>query len=179
MDSVEDSLEYEKALKFLIENLQKSGNNPKPVGIHSVLVGARLYRHGYRKEVVLGGLLHDVVEDTAITVQDVEKEFGREVAKFVDSMSRDTRHLSFDEKYKSFKEHMKELVADDAETLAIAASDFIENAPFYKRGDSNELFRYLKYKYESFLKESKPLLSDSPLWSELEKAYEEHVKNLI
>ena len=75
MDSVQDHLEYEKALIFLVENLTKSGNNPKPVGIHSVLVATRLYRHDYKKDVVVAALLHDIVEDTAVKIQEVKEKF--------------------------------------------------------------------------------------------------------
>ncbi|OGL40455.1 hypothetical protein A3J32_01605 [Candidatus Saccharibacteria bacterium RIFCSPLOWO2_02_FULL_46_7] len=175
MDNVEDHLEYEKALTFLVENLRKSGNNPKPVGIHSVLVATRLYRHSYKKSVVVAALLHDVIEDTAVTIEEVKEKFGEPVARLIKAMTRNTRHLSFDEKYKSFTKHMEELLEAGTDALAIAASDFIENSYFYKRGDSKELLEYLIWKYEKFMKDSKTLLSDSPLQSELEYAYKDNI----
>src|SRR3989344_3514195 len=175
MDSVEDHLEYEKALTFLVENLKKSGNNPKPVGIHSVLVATRLYWHGYERTVVMAALLHDVVEDTAITIEEIKREFGNDIARLVNSMTRNTRHLALKEKYKSFTKHMEELLEEGKDALAIAASDFIENSYFYKRGDSKELLEYLIWKYEKFMKDSKTLLSDSPLQSELEYAYKDNI----
>ncbi len=179
MDNVTDHLEYEKALTFLMENLKRSGNNPKPVGMHSVLVATRLYRHGYEKTVVVAALLHDVVEDTAVTSEEVKEEFGDNVARLVKSMTRNTRHLSFKEKYENFAEHMQELIETGKESLVIAASDFIENSYFYKRGDSKELLEYLKWKYEKFMKDSKALLSDSPLWSELEQAFNDNIVKLL
>ena len=179
MDSVQDHLEYEKALIFLVENLTKSGNNPKPVGIHSVLVATRLYRHDYKKDVVIAALLHDVVEDTAVKIQEVKVKFGDNVARLVKSMTRDTRHLSFSEKYKSFTKHMEELLEEGTDALAIAASDFIENSYFYKKGDSKELFEYLRWKYEKFMSDSKTLLSKSPLWPELEGAYKDNILKLL
>lgn len=179
MDSVADHLEYEKALTFLVENLKKSGNNPKPVGIHSVLVATRLYRHGYEKSVVMAALLHDVVEDTAVTIEEVKEKFGDAVARLVDSMTRDTRHLPFKDKYESFTKHMEELLEEGENTLVIAASDFIENSYFYKRGDSKELLEYLKWKYEKFMEDTKTLLSDSPLWPELEQAFKDNIVKLL
>jgi len=179
VDSVQDHLEYEKALIFLVENLTKSGNNPKPVGIHSVLVATRLYRHDYKKDVVVAALLHDIVEDTAVKIQEVKEKFGEPVAGLVKAMTRNTRHLPLEEKYKSFTKHMEELLEKGTEALAIAASDFIENSYFYKRGDSKELFEYLKWKYEKFMKDSKTLLSDSPLWPELEAAFKDNILKLL
>lgn len=178
MDNVQDHLEYEKALTFLVENLQKSGNNPKPVGIHSVLVATRLYRYGYKRSIVLAALLHDVVEDTAVTLKDVRKEFGEEVAKLVQGMTWDTKELSIKNKHSVFEKHMKEMLNLEQGVLAIAASDLIENSYFFKRGDNEELLRYLKYKYEVFLKKAKPFLANSPLWPELKGAYKENVKKL-
>ncbi len=179
MDSVADHLEYEKALTFLVENLKKSGNNPKPVGIHSVLVATRLYRHGYERNVVVAALLHDVVEDTAVTIEEVKEEFGNNVARLVKSITRDTRRLPFKEKYESFTEHMQELIEAGKESLAIAASDFVENSYFYKKGDSKELLEYLKWKYEKFMEDSKALLSGSPLWPELEQAFKDNIVKLL
>ena len=37
---------------------------------------------------VASGLIHDVVEDTAITVADIEREFGREIAQIVDGLTK-------------------------------------------------------------------------------------------
>ena len=37
---------------------------------------------------VLSALLHDVVEDTAVRLLDIEREFGREVARIVDGVTK-------------------------------------------------------------------------------------------
>ena len=37
---------------------------------------------------VASGLIHDVVEDTAVTVEEVEREFGREIASIVDGLTK-------------------------------------------------------------------------------------------
>src|SRR3989338_1029881 len=37
---------------------------------------------------VASGLIHDVVEDTAVTVEEVEREFGREIAQIVDGLTK-------------------------------------------------------------------------------------------
>src|SRR4051794_19416262 len=43
---------------------------------HAVAVGWILDRAGFDEEVVIAGLLHDVVEDTPATAADVEERFG-------------------------------------------------------------------------------------------------------
>src|SRR5690606_19453446 len=37
---------------------------------------------------VTSGLLHDIVEDTDITVEDIEREFGSEIAQIVDGLTK-------------------------------------------------------------------------------------------
>ena len=37
---------------------------------------------------IIGALLHDVVEDTEFTVKDIEKEFGKKIAKIIDGLTK-------------------------------------------------------------------------------------------
>jgi (p)ppGpp synthase/HD superfamily hydrolase len=50
---------------------------------HPVRVARLLASHGYDEEVVAAALLHDVVEDTAVTLTDVRARFGPRVADLV------------------------------------------------------------------------------------------------
>ncbi len=47
---------------------------------HSILVGYLLKNAGYNEEIVLTGLLHDLVEDTEITAEEIAREFGSTIA---------------------------------------------------------------------------------------------------
>jgi (p)ppGpp synthase/HD superfamily hydrolase len=76
-----------KALKFAT-NAHK-GQKRKVTGIdyitHPAEVAQILQKNGYRDEVVAAGYLHDVVEDTPYTLNDIKKEFGKDVAQLVNS----------------------------------------------------------------------------------------------
>ena len=50
---------------------------------HPVRVARLLAARGYDEEVVAAALLHDVVEDTAVTLDDVREHFGPRVAELV------------------------------------------------------------------------------------------------
>src|SRR4030066_993570 len=53
------------------------------VAVASILAGLRV-----PPEVVAAGLLHDVVEDTAISLQDIQRDFGDDIAKMVDGVTK-------------------------------------------------------------------------------------------
>jgi (p)ppGpp synthase/HD superfamily hydrolase len=66
---------------------QKRRGCEVPYFEHVVAVGWILDRAGFDEDVVIAGLLHDVVEDTGATMADVEERFGAEVARLVASCS--------------------------------------------------------------------------------------------
>lgn len=54
---------------------------------HPFTVGMILQRAGANTNCVIAGILHDVVEDTQYTIEDIEREFGPEVRKIVSEVS--------------------------------------------------------------------------------------------
>lgn len=72
----------EKAKMFAIQahkgQIRKSEPD-KPMVIHPIGVGQLLESFGYDDNVVAAGYLHDVVEDTKYTIEDIEKEFGSDI----------------------------------------------------------------------------------------------------
>ena len=55
---------------------------------HSLSVAHRFVELGLDASTVSAGLLHDVVEQTALTLDQVRKEFGDEIARLVDGMTK-------------------------------------------------------------------------------------------
>jgi GTP diphosphokinase / guanosine-3',5'-bis(diphosphate) 3'-diphosphatase len=60
----------------------------EPFVSHCVQVARILADLGLDTATVVSGLIHDVVEDTGVTVKEVEKEFGKEVAEIVDGLTK-------------------------------------------------------------------------------------------
>ena len=65
--------------------VDKSG---RPYIGHPARVAARTRAHGGGDVIEVVAWLHDVVEDTAVTVNEVEKAFGPEIARAVDAITR-------------------------------------------------------------------------------------------
>ncbi len=76
---------YEIAKKAHEGQLRKSG---EPYIIHPLYVAIILSDLEMDKETITAGLLHDVVEDTIMTKEQIEKEFGAEVALLVDGVTK-------------------------------------------------------------------------------------------
>ncbi|HWJ24143.1 MAG TPA: bifunctional (p)ppGpp synthetase/guanosine-3',5'-bis(diphosphate) 3'-pyrophosphohydrolase [Gemmatimonadaceae bacterium] len=78
---------------------------------------------------VASGLIHDVVEDTEITVADVEREFGREIAQIVDGLTK-IGSLPLNSSQERQVENYRKLllsIAKDARVILIKLADRLHN----------------------------------------------------
>lgn len=90
--------EIEKAIIFAArahhDQLRKRGDIPYIT--HPFAVAFILQKHGCSRDVVIAGLLHDTVEDTPVTLEDIEREFGSKVAALVRGCSEPDRSASWE-----------------------------------------------------------------------------------
>lgn len=68
---------------------QTRKNSSRPYITHPKRVAERLEKAGLPEPLIFAGYLHDVVEDTGVTIQEIEQEFGREVAELVAAHTED------------------------------------------------------------------------------------------
>ncbi len=87
LEKMELDKKMDKALHYTANNLLESGHNPKPVLLHSFRVAELLYQLDYSEDIVIAGILHDLIEDTDIEKSDLEKEFGNKIASIVEAVS--------------------------------------------------------------------------------------------
>lgn len=76
---------YNIAYEAHKEQVRKSG---EPYIIHPLCVAIALADLEMDKETIAAGMLHDVVEDTVMTEEDIAREFGEDVAKLVDGVTK-------------------------------------------------------------------------------------------
>ncbi|MEW5803507.1 MAG: HD domain-containing protein [bacterium] len=69
-----------------------------PYITHPFAVGMLLQKAGCSEEVVVAGLLHDTMEDTSLTVEEIRSQFGNKVAGIVLGCSEPDRRLTWEER---------------------------------------------------------------------------------
>ncbi|MFM8846438.1 MAG: RelA/SpoT family protein [Actinomycetota bacterium] len=96
---------------------------------HPIAVAKIVADIGLDETTVAAALLHDAVEDTDITVADVEREFGAEVAAIVDGVTKLER-IQFDSKEAQQAATMRKMLvamAKDLRVLIIKLADRLHN----------------------------------------------------
>jgi (p)ppGpp synthase/HD superfamily hydrolase len=102
----------------------RNGSGGLPYIEHPRMVAATLATQGYDETTLAAALLHDVVEDSDTTVEDLRGEFGDAVADLVAALSDDESI----ESYRERKDEHRGRVADvDGDALAIYAADKLTN----------------------------------------------------
>lgn len=68
---------------------QVRGGDHAPFLLHPLEVGSRLKVGGYPEHVVAAGLLHDVLEESDTSAEELERRFGQDIARLVEAVSED------------------------------------------------------------------------------------------
>ena len=116
---------YEMAVQAHAEQRRKSG---EPYILHPIAV-ARICSEeiGLGPTAVACALLHDVVEDTDITLDEIEHEFGIRVRKIVDGLTKlDNAYNSESPQAENFKKVLSTLV-EDVRVVLIKMADRLHN----------------------------------------------------
>lgn len=106
---------------------RKSGEN---YFIHPENVAFILAEYHMDVDTLCGGLLHDVVEDTEITCEEIEKEFNKDIAELVDGVTK-LKKLDFKSKKENQGENLRKMIiamAKDIRVVIIKLADRLHNS---------------------------------------------------
>lgn len=117
---------YEYAAQCHEGQTRSSG---EPYIVHPVAVAYILLELGMDTDTLCAALLHDVVEDTAATLDDVQKRFGHDVAMLVDGVTKLAKVPTFSKEQQQAENVMKILLAmsQDIRVMIIKLADRLHN----------------------------------------------------
>ena len=117
---------YELAKKAHEGQVRSSGDQyiSHPIAVAIILVGL-----GMDSDTIIGALLHDVVEDTSVTLEDIEKQFGADVAELVDGVTK-LANIPYSSRAEQQAENVRKMLlamAKDVRVVIIKLADRLHN----------------------------------------------------
>ncbi len=117
---------YEFGDKAHTGQLRKDGT---PFFNHPTSVSLILAELEMDEETIIAALLHDTVEDTPVTLEDVEKQFGKEVALLVDGVTK-LAIINYETKQEQQVENLRKMflaMSSDIRVILIKLADRLHN----------------------------------------------------
>ncbi len=119
---------YELAKEAHKDQKRHSG---EPYIIHPLHVAIILAEMEMDKETIVSGLLHDVVEDTDVTLDEIREKFGDEIATIVDGVTKLTRlNLGDKDKLQIQAENLRKMflsMSKDIRIIIVKLADRLHN----------------------------------------------------
>lgn len=142
-------LEYEKLKEIILENNPKADmdlikkayyfgevnhrgqkrNSGEDYFIHPIAVAKTLSNMKLDDQTICSGLMHDVLEDTSVTYDQMEKEFGHEITFLVDGVTK-LKNLNYSSREEKQAENIRKMVmamSNDVRVVLIKLADRLHN----------------------------------------------------
>ncbi len=152
-------LEYDEDVDkaFEIAELAHEGQQRKSgesYFVHPLAVTDILAELGLDNATLIAGILHDVVEDTSITLEEIRKQFTPEIAKLVDGVTKlknyEFEFESREEQQSESLRHMFLAMANDIRVVIIKLADRLHNMRTLKYQSENKQIEKAKETLEIY-----------------------------
>lgn len=117
-----------RAAAVLHSEQRRKGSMPFPYVTHLFSVAMMLQDYTDNEDIIVAALLHDTIEDTDYTLEELEEDFGGKVKEIVETLSEPSydkeRKLHWTEKKKLYAKQLKN---GPIEAIMVAAADKAHN----------------------------------------------------
>ena len=165
--------EMEKAITILVNYASKNCRNSKPVILHSIRVGLELFKLNQPKEVIIAGILHDLIEDTDCEIGFIKSTFGQKVAGLVSALTQ--------EKIKDYKKRWHILIGKIKKVgrgaMLIKVVDTNDNLTYLPLMKNRKVFNETLWKQQLVRDSFKPFLGKLKVFKEFEKNIKRQLQN--
>ena len=161
----------------------RKGKDSLPYVTHLFSVYAILRDHTDDEDILIAGLLHDILEDTSYTAHELETDFGLRVRSIVEGVTQKTEHngkkLSWVEQKELYLERLK---SAPKESVMVAAADKLHNFQSSLEEYEGDVRRFkedfvlegrIRF-YQTIVDVISSKLGDIPLVVALRKTYDEY-----
>ena len=116
----------EQAIKLVVKAFENKKRIKEDINLafHSISVGFMLKNIGCDEDVVLGGLLHDIIEDSDYDYEYLVNNFGKKIADYVLNVSEDMSIKDWKERKIAFLENLEK---HDNNIVLIEVADKLHN----------------------------------------------------
>jgi len=125
-----DEAKIKKAIEFAVKyHCMQQRESGAPYYSHPLEVAEIIAEMRLDTDSIVTAILHDTIEDTDLTLEEIEQNFGKDVAKLVDSVTKLTKIKFHEDNVRQAENFRKLLIAlsDDIRVLLIKLADRLHN----------------------------------------------------
>lgn len=137
---MQDHFLIQKAIIYATDKFSNVKSD-KPTLLHSIRCGLWLMDNNFSTDVVVAGILHDTIEDTSATHEEISKLFSEKSATIV---SNNTKDPKISDKNKRREELIQRCCQSDYESVVVKLADINDNFTYYKAMNNIELMDYCR-----------------------------------
>lgn len=146
---------FEDTERFITNHLKNINNPRKPVLAHDIRVGLYLYERKYSDDIVLASLLHDILEFSEVTEDDLTQKYSQNV---IDIIKANTKDDTIRDPKSKTDELIKRCIENGENALIVKTADIMDSFKYYTGQNNIEQLKYcmrnanaiMKHKPENF-----------------------------
>ncbi len=155
---------YSEEIKLLSSNIKQDRKSRKPLIPHLLRVGEYLYNNGYSNDIIIAGLLHDLIEWTDNPEKIIKNKYGKHI---YDIVLANTKDRTIIDPVQRRIDYINRCAKVGIDALIVKAADTLDSYKFYKKIKDDKEIERSRDIAKLILKKVK--INDDPIFKKLNK----------